>query len=301
MAHGREVLPAIIGGTLGLFGSLVIMIVHIAYPSIRNFFRKLIFILSIYDLLLSIGFLINGPSNHILCRIQTVWGSVLMTATPSWTATISFITYLKIVKSVSDSKVDYIQRWLHFFTIFISLVICIIWIIFSRPEVKEAYWCFEKEANLLFGIYCIWWFFLLVILIFYILCLIKIRQAYKAIMKIASQMEKLRKKEKLKIQLRMTLIPIVYILTSIPSSIKRARDYFQPNASDLKILDVLQALFLPSQGIFDCFIFVFFVRIVRKKIIDSLFKCCRKNQDRSLVIPLVRESYFSDEFDTEND
>ncbi|KAJ5077737.1 g protein-coupled receptor [Anaeramoeba ignava] len=276
MTVKAESVIAIISGSFGMTGSIGIMLVHLLYPSLRNLFRKLIVILSIYDFLLSLAYMINGPQNSVVCRIQVIWESAMMIATPCWTTVVSLVTYLKI-RNYQDSQVDKIQKILHFVTAIFYLVIFIIWSIYAETDTKDTHWCFTKQRSLLMTLYLIWWFFLLVMIILYILSTIKIRKAYKSLASVNSVLEKLRRKEKIKVQLRMTLIPIIYILIAIPSSVKRAKEVFFLNNTDFITLDIFQAIFDPSQGIFDCILFVFMVKDVRTKIKDSFKKIfCNK-------------------------
>ncbi|KAJ5068071.1 g protein-coupled receptor [Anaeramoeba ignava] len=248
-----------------------------------NLFRKLIFILSIFDFLLSLSFSLPGSKNSTICSVQVVGNAVMLTATPSWTASVSFITFLKIVFNTRDSFCNYLQKKLLIFTVILSTIVCVIWIVFVSPQKGGSYWCYPKEAFLIWTIYSIWWFFLVIILIIYVLCIRKIR-INKSVSNIARDSEKRKKKEKLRIQLRMTLIPLVYLVLALPSTINRVRSLVEPNVSSSKTLDVLQAWFLPSQGIWDFLIFIVFVKSIRHQIISSLKrKCFKENSDSSTV------------------
>eukprot|EP01156_Anaeramoeba_ignava_P017392 Anaeramoba_ignava/a7057_4.p1 GENE.a7057_4~~a7057_4.p1 ORF type:complete len:179 (-),score=30.61 a7057_4:116-652(-) len=108
-----EDLLTIIGASLGTTGALIILIIYFRFKEWKNFYRKLIFILSIYDFVHSLSFLLPGHSNKIICRIQGELIAGFGSTCQFWSAAISFLSYLKVVKGFNEKKLNKIQKLFH--------------------------------------------------------------------------------------------------------------------------------------------------------------------------------------------
>ncbi|KAJ5066526.1 g protein-coupled receptor [Anaeramoeba ignava] len=254
--------PDLVGAFLGVLGSIIIIFVHFKFPELRTFYRKLVFVLSIYDLFSALVYTLPGHYVHGICVFQPAIIACFVPMTGYWNAAISIITTLKITRNVSDQILN------------------------------RTYWCWVKEIYLTELHYFVWWSFLFISLIFYFYTVFKIRVVFQEISRLQNFVVKEQSQKNLETQIRMSLIPIVYILIIIPTSVKRGREMFQKNPKDYPALDFLQALFLSTQGFFDCIIFVFTVKKVRTR----LFSLFSKSDsiaviEREPLIQVMNESY----------
>ncbi|KAJ5080057.1 g-protein coupled receptor 157 [Anaeramoeba ignava] len=245
MVSGEEI-ATIIGAGLGLIGALLIIIIFLYFKENKLFYRKLVFILSIYDLLESITYLLPGNSEKILCKIQYYLIAIFTTTPQFWSATISFISYLKVVKEFDDKKLNKIHKWFHLIMI-IPIIVLIIIVGYSHDYNKsKTYWCTSTNEA-----------FIIII---------------KFISKEFSSTTRINQMNQIWIQIRMSLIPLIEILIAIPPTIRRLREIIKPSASDIPTLDFVHSLLASSQGFWDFWIFIVFDPEMRKKTKNCF--CC---------------------------
>ncbi|KAJ5080061.1 hypothetical protein M0811_14210 [Anaeramoeba ignava] len=136
-----EEIATIIGASLGLIGALLIIIIFLYFKSTKIFYRKLVFILSIYDLFQSLSFLLPGNSDQNLCKIQYYFLAIFTTTSQFWSASISVISYLKVVKQIDDKKLNKIQKWSHLIMLIPIIVLIIIAAYAHDYDDSKTYWC----------------------------------------------------------------------------------------------------------------------------------------------------------------
>ncbi|KAJ5068601.1 g protein-coupled receptor [Anaeramoeba ignava] len=282
--------PDLLGATLGSIGALVIIFVHFKFRDLRTFYRKLIFILSIYDLITALVYTLPGHYVHAICVFQPIVISFFIPTAAYWAAVISIITSLKITKNISEETLDKLQKIAHLILWLISGTIAIIFAVFSTPQPHaRIYWCWVKEIYLTKLLYFVWWAYLLISLLFYIYTIIKIRKVFQEVAHLKNFLLKKQTRKNLRTQLRMSMIPLVYILIVIPTSVKRGKEMFEKDTKDIPFLDFLQALFLSTQGFFDCLIFVIGVRRVRQRLFSLCSSKPSKEDDESQPLVWVAE------------
>ncbi|KAJ5075781.1 g protein-coupled receptor [Anaeramoeba ignava] len=283
MVYGPTI-AALIGSSLGTVGSAIIIFVHFKFPEFRTFYRKLVFILSVYDLITAMIYLFPGRYNRFICKVQPIFISFFITTAAFWNGVISIITFLKVIKNTSKDNLDKFQKISHVVLWVISSTMAIIFIVFYDPEYHGAtYWYFISIL-----LYSVWWAYLLISLIFYITTVIKIRLIFREISQIRNHILQKKLRKNMKVQLRMTMIPIIYILIIFPTSFKRARQMADKNATNWPVLDIFQSFLISTQGFFDVILFVFFVKRVRIKLF-GLFSCSKKNKSLHDTIPMTKE------------
>ncbi|KAJ5080046.1 g protein-coupled receptor [Anaeramoeba ignava] len=276
MGLKAEEISTIIGASLGTFGALMIIIIFLNFKEYKIFYRKLVFVLSIYDFFQSISFFLPGNSNKIICDIQYYLIAIFATTPSFWAAAISLITYLKIVKEFNDKKLNKIYKWIHL-SILIPIIIMFIDAITSQDYKKpKAYWCSSTtRISLIFG-YSIVWIFIISCLIFYILTTIRLRKFIKLISEGYSS-TKISQTNQIWIQIRMSLIPLIEIIVMIPLTIKRIREIINPSVSEINSLDILSSLLICSQGFWDFWIFIIFDPEIRSKL---KINCCSSSYSK---------------------
>ncbi|KAJ5080059.1 g-protein coupled receptor 1 [Anaeramoeba ignava] len=286
MISGEETATSI-GASLGMTGALLIIFIFFYFRKLKLFYRKLVFILSIYDLFQSISYLLPGNSNGVICKIQYFLIAIFSTTSQFWSATISFFSYLKVYKQLDDKKLNKIHKWFHLIMIIPIIVLIIIVSITRDYDKSKTYWCTSVTNTFIITVYSFLWVFIIICLIFYILTIIQIRKVVKIYSTNSISTTKINQMNQIWIQLRMSFIPLIQIIILIPGTIRRIRNIAKPSASDIESLDIIQSLLLTSQGFWDFWIFVVFDPEIRKKI-----KNCFCSKSRNL-----EEENFGDEMD----
>ncbi|KAJ5080062.1 hypothetical protein M0811_14211 [Anaeramoeba ignava] len=242
-----EETATIIGASLGLIGALLIIIIFLYFKENKIFYRKLVFILSIYDLFQSITYLLPGNSDQNLCEIQYYLLAISATTSQFWSASISVISYLKVVKEIDDKKLNKIHKWFHLIML-IPIIILIIIAAYSHDyNDSKTYWCASTTQIYLIFIYGFNWIYVINCLVFYILTIIQLKKVFKSISSDHSFSSLTAQKNQLWIQIRMSLIPLIQIIIMIPATIRRLRNIIDPSASDIIVIDILHSLLVTSQ------------------------------------------------------
>ncbi|KAJ5080053.1 g-protein coupled receptor 157-like [Anaeramoeba ignava] len=257
-----EEISAFIGAGLGMIGSFSIIMIFLYLKEYRIFYRKLVFILSIYDLLQSISYFLPGNSGQVVCEIQYYLIVIFPEIVQFWTANISLISYLKIVKEFDDSRLNSIQKWFHFAN-FIPIIALIIISVLNRDyDNSKTFWC-APTSNVLIIVKN--HFFQFSKKNFYILTIIRMRKSFKLITKGYTERRK-NQMNQVWIEFRMSLIPLIQIIVIIPGTIRRIRDMVNPSYSNIFALDIIHSLIACSQGFWDFLIFVVFDPDIKSKI-----------------------------------
>ncbi|KAJ5080049.1 hypothetical protein M0811_14198 [Anaeramoeba ignava] len=95
------------------------------------------------------------------------------------------------------------------------------------------------------------------------------------------------------IQIRMSLIPLIEIIITIPLTIRRIREIINPSVSQILSLDIISSLLFSSQGFWDFWIFIIFDPEIRSK----LKNCCSYSYSKYYQ----QNSFDLDFFDSKND
>ncbi|KAJ6238848.1 g protein-coupled receptor [Anaeramoeba flamelloides] len=265
---------AITTSVLSLIGSLVIVILGVRFPDFRNnFFRKLVFVLSIYDALLSFLFIIPGSSGSGFCVFQgyaLVW---LAAMPPYFSLCIAVITYIHISKNWGVERLQKLMTKLHI----ISNILCLILTILSisladSHKFPNSHWCFIEGRAILGVWYSFIWICTIVSCVLYVLIIHYIRKIYKTVQELTNIKDIKKQKENLKVQLRMSTIPLSLILTWTIASIRRAREIFSPDSEQNSTLNILHSLTNPMQGFYDCIVFVILSSYSRRRV-KQLLRC----------------------------
>lgn len=131
---------------LSLFGCIFISLAYLLLTSLKSFPFKVIFILSIFDLFHSIGFLIptyTSSGSSPACQTQAIILEFFTIGSVLWTTYIAFSLYMIIVRSSS-----FLERNLKYSLLAILLVCLISTVV---PYVNGSYglvagWCWIKQS-----------------------------------------------------------------------------------------------------------------------------------------------------------
>ncbi|KAJ5078683.1 g protein-coupled receptor [Anaeramoeba ignava] len=280
MTQTAEFYITMISSSFAIVGCLLIIATHLYFSELKKqFYRQLVFILSIYDLLLGIGCLFPGGSWDSICSGQGIYLTGISLAPPIWTACISILTWLRISRNVSGKKLRRISLFLNFFLWIVCLIFFFLASFFGDiKNTPPTHWCSPTSRTILTAVYVTYWLSLVVMMVFYFLLIDKIRKESKRL----QEHQTTKSQEKRSAQIRMSIIPISYFFLVIWSSIKRTREVAHPDCSEIEWLDIMQAIFDPLQGFIDCLIFVIFASKVRNKI--PLMLRCKKSQVPKKII-----------------
>ncbi|KAJ5080048.1 hypothetical protein M0811_14197 [Anaeramoeba ignava] len=80
-------------------------------------------------------------SNKIICDIQFYLIAIFGTTPQFWAATISVISYLKIVKEFNDKKSNKIYKWIHLLLLILIIILIVIATYFHDFNSPKTYWC----------------------------------------------------------------------------------------------------------------------------------------------------------------
>ncbi|KAJ6247416.1 g protein-coupled receptor [Anaeramoeba flamelloides] len=281
LATRADLICAVTAAALSVLGSGIIILLNVRFKEYRNnFFRNLIFILSIYDAIISFSFMIPGSVGNAFCQFQGYFivYSALMPVYIS--LCIAIITYLNVVKRWTKNQLKTLFNKMHITSHVVALIIMFLSISFAESiSFPNTNWCFIKGQEMLGAFYISIWICTFLSFILYLLIVKKIREIYKELNMLVDTSIKCRKKEHLKVQLRMSTIPLSLIFTWAIASIRRTREIFWENPKQINTLNILQSLTNPMQGLFDCFVFVIFSSYSRKKV-KELICCINPEQEK---------------------
>ncbi|KAJ5067945.1 g protein-coupled receptor [Anaeramoeba ignava] len=257
---------AIISSVFGIIGSLLTIIIFLHFKEQKLFYRKLILVLSFYDLLQSISYILPGKINIYVCHVQMFAIGITGITSQCWSGAISFVSYLKVVRNKPDEYLEKVYKYFHIAMGILVLIITLIITVFGTPTKKDTYWCWCSQMRITMMMYIFYWILMISCLIFYILTVIELRKVFKKILKIQFKVSKEKQMTQFRIQLRMSMIPLIYIITLIPATIKRFKEEFDSNSKSSTAINILQAIGTTTHGFWDFLIFVVFVGEMRRKI-----------------------------------
>ncbi|KAJ5080058.1 g-protein coupled receptor 157-like [Anaeramoeba ignava] len=294
--ESAEEIATSIGASLGLIGALLIIIIFRYFRKLKLFYRKLVFILSIYDLLQSISYLLPGRSNEIICKIQYYFLAIFASTSQFWSATISLISYLKVVKEFNDKKLNKIHKWFHLIML-IPIIVLVTVVGYSHDyNNSKTYWCTSITRAFLITLYTFNWIYIIICLIFYILTMIRLRKEFNFLSNNYSPTSKKSQINQVWVQLRMSLIPLIQIIILIPGTIRRSREWMENSPHDILSIDIIHSLLITSQGFWDFWIFIIFDPEMRNK----LRNCCSSSKNPKELV-FVGLSIEKNENENENE
>ncbi|KAJ6254850.1 g protein-coupled receptor [Anaeramoeba flamelloides] len=263
---------------VSVLGCLLIVAIYLRYPSYRNnFYRKLVFVLSIYDILYSITLFWAHGSNKQLCVFQSVSITFTGLLQPNFSAIISLLIWYNSLASKTEKKLKLYYKVLHLICIVVAVIFTVLVFCFDKmTESPNTNWCFLSKGGWLETYYIILWIDVVISIAFYIKFAINVSQIQKRTKENNGELWGSHSGgiyyQEMKMQLRMVVIPLSLLLSNIFASIKRTREFATDNPKPIFWLDLMQAITNPSQGLFDCIVFIFFDKYSRNKL-KGLFKC----------------------------
>jgi len=241
------------GSFLSLFGASFIIWAYLKFENLRNFAFKLVFWLSISDLIFCIGkililFEISSfynnlwGSNDALCQMQALLINYGGLASVTCTVTIAWTLYTSLIKAELQLEAKYensLWRFAFGFPFFMTILP-----IFSGDYGPAGSWCWIKNSNRSLA----WRFFEFYIPL-WIAIIFNSYSYYKVIKFIQQEMH-----DNLDDRLtrRFMLYPLILVICWLPATINRINTLFFKASM---FLNILHRLFGSLQGILNAIIY----------------------------------------------
>ncbi|KAJ6254091.1 g protein-coupled receptor [Anaeramoeba flamelloides] len=274
-------LLATVSALISLIGSILIFSLNARFKEYRqNFFRRLIFHLSVYDILQTFIFLFPFKHSGISCSVQGYYLVFNAHMPPHFSSIISYLTWLSLARNEPLFVLKRRYKYLHVFSFVLTAVTTIVIGTqgkFQGDPVTE--WCFISDDKWILIFYIFLWIDILISMTFYFLIIKKIHDATKIIRATLSLDIKERRTSDLRIQIQLSLIPLILLITLFFPSYRRIRQFIQPESKGkyIKWLNICHHLFNPLQGFLDFVVFVLCSKYSRQKLKEMLTCKTKKN------------------------
>ncbi|XP_054634588.1 G-protein coupled receptor 157 isoform X2 [Dunckerocampus dactyliophorus] len=275
---------------LSFVGSSLIIVLYISLPELRTTPRKLLLFLSVADWLSAVSYAYGVwrvfGSDSPDCIAQGAISTFANTSSFFWTVAIAIYLYVFIVKSnqtAADSLVllFHLVSWGVPLTITVAAV-CLNKIGYNASEVSVG-WCWVRIHSpdrvlwmLLTG--KIWEFLAYLTLpVLYILIKRHIHTAHAALSEYRPLLANRTSSHSYSsmADMKLTLIPIIFIVLRIWSTIRFILLLVGSPAGQNPVLVTLHGIGNTSQGAANCIMFVLFTTPVRKRLFAALCRCCK--------------------------
>jgi len=282
----EEIIDNVLYGTasLSIIGAFFIVMTFLLFKETRTYGTKLIFFLSISDLITSIGFL-PWNKNYFLCILQASTLQFFEMSSYLWSLAIS-ISLFQVFYLEKEGESKMLVIVVHLITLILGSVSVAVCILLGRFG-KAGSWCWITEPSdpirlIVYGV-------VIAIIIWMCLSFVAIR------LKLGS----IRSEFHQNLKTRLSLYAGAFIVSQIPAVVNRIQNYIQPD-NPIFILFLVQAIFQPSQGFFNALVYGFYEHLFIEKY-KSLLKsfhcsCCRKMRNVSREdIPIFTYEHSSEE------
>ncbi|KAF4096713.1 G-protein coupled receptor 157 [Onychostoma macrolepis] len=287
---------------LSFFGSLLIICTYAIWHDLRTTPRKLLVYLSVTDLLSALsyfyGVLRSFASESGDCIAQGAISTFANTSSFFWTVAIAIYLYVFIVKS-SQRQADNLVLYFHLISWGIPFAITVAALFLHKigydASVVSVGWCWvniQAEDHVLWMLLTgkIWEFIAYVTLpVLYILIKIHIHNAHVALSEYRPILTSSPVSHSLSSMAdrKLTLIPIIFIMLRMWSTIRFLLLLTDSNAGHNPVLVTLHGIGNTFQGAANCIMFVLFTPSIRSRLVALL--CCR-GQDRHQQIESVSQN-----------
>ncbi|KAJ3423396.1 g protein-coupled receptor [Anaeramoeba flamelloides] len=267
----------IIGATLGMLGS-ILMIFFSFFVSRRLFYLKPhVNFLSLLDLLSSIGLVIPIETQGRSCTFQTCWIVFFSPAAIAFSATISVLVLIQAIWRTPIKKLNRIVMPIGIVLMLVTSATLSITVGVSNKTApnKKTSWCWLTEDDLNQFFYLVLWCYLAICLITSIALItyfLKNRSQYFIDANYKRYL------------VRWILFPSLLCLINLPATINRAAFLIQGSKNfDSKVLNNIQALLTPTQGLIDLILFYLYPKEIRNSVLEGL-KLRKRNDHYDVLL-----------------
>nr|XP_020475460.1 probable G-protein coupled receptor 157 [Monopterus albus] len=283
---------------LSFLGSSLIILTYIIWPDLRTTPRKLLVYLSVSDWLSAVSYAFGVwkvfHADSPDCVAQGAISTFANTSSFFWTVAIAVYLYVFIVRS-SQRVADSLVLSFHLVSWGVPLVItvtavCLNKIGYDASEVSVG-WCWvriDAPDKVLWMLLTgkIWEFLAYITLpVLYILIKRHIHKAHAALSEYRPILANrpLSHSSSFMADVKLTLIPIIFIILRIWSTVRFILLLANSPARQNPVLVTLHGIGNTSQGAANCIMFVLFTQPIRTRLSDALCCCskCRAEVQRS--------------------
>ncbi|XP_029910724.1 G-protein coupled receptor 157 [Myripristis murdjan] len=291
VVHISEQVAVLISCTLSFLGSSLIICTYIIWPDLRTTPRKLLVYLSLADWLSALSYAYGVwrvfDSDSVDCVAQGAISTFANTSSFFWTVAIAIYLYVFIVRS-NQRLADSLVLFFHLVSWCVPLAItvaalCLNKIGYDASEVSVG-WCWvriQAPDRVLWMLLTgkIWEFLAYLTLpVLYILIKRHIHRAHAAL----SEYRPILASSPLSHSFtsmadrKLTLIPIIFIVLRIWSTVRFLLLLVDSPARQNPVLVALHGIGNTSQGAANCIMFVLFTQPLRARLSAALCCCCHK-------------------------
>jgi len=266
-ASEKKVVDYIImaSSSLGLCGSLFIMITFLLFKEVRIFSTKLIFFLSLSDFMASISWYPFGHVNEVFCYMQAIGLHFFLCSSFLWTMCISlslfFAFYSQKIEHMELSRSMKIYHIVCWGIPFVSVTLCAM---FGEYDNSGA-WCFIVPNS---------WFRLL----YYVPLMIAFLINFGVFIAIRLKIEKYKFSIEAKMNVIVSFYMVAFIVSQLPSIINGTQNFLSPHRP-VFVLYILHALFQPLQGFLNSIVYGMNEGFVSQYVQVFTRYCCKCNGD----------------------
>ncbi|OMJ77238.1 hypothetical protein SteCoe_23236 [Stentor coeruleus] len=258
----------VVSNSLSILGNIFICAVYFKFQNLRTFPFKLVLILSIFDILNSIGFLIptySSEDSDLTCKIQSLVLNFSTLASVLWAVIIAFCLYYIIVKSRL-----YIENYIKYY---IGSVVIICSIVSAVPFITDTYgatagWCWILQTGKYdgafyeryFSFFIPLWLLIIISVVLYILISRRLSQSDDSDNTRSAFNKKLK------------FYPMILILCFLPFTIKGVLEHFRVDfvMKNDYYFTMVTATFRGFYGLLNAFVYGFTNKV--RKTLAAYFK-----------------------------
>jgi len=238
-----RILHAVILGSasLGLLGSLFIIVTFFLFKEIRLFSTKLIFYLSLSDFMASVCWYPFGSVNEYLCLIQAMGLQFFLCSSLLWTMCIS----LSLMFAFYADKFEHFElsRNMRFYHCIcwgiplLSVIICV-----SGGKYADiGPWCF-LVPNTLFRLF------------YYVPLLIVFLVNFGIFIAVRLKLAQHQHTIEAKMNVMVSFYVVAFLMAQLPALANGMQNFFKPD-NPMFSLFLFHAIFQPMQGFFNCLVY----------------------------------------------
>ncbi|EGC34657.1 hypothetical protein DICPUDRAFT_34601 [Dictyostelium purpureum] len=228
-----------ISSGMGCAGALFIIITFILFKDVRSFATKLIFFLSLSDLMSAISYLPFGRRNTVMCNLQGMGLVFFLSSSYFWTMCISISLFVVFFTSRYE-----LNHWLKYFHMvcwgipFITALVSLLFHAYGRT----ASWCFLYDPTSVFRLL----YYVPLIAVFFINLLVFVAIRWKISQHSNSLVSK--------VNIIVSFYLIAFTLSQLPTIINSFQNFSKPNDPQFSLY-AFQLLLQPLQGFLNCIVY----------------------------------------------
>jgi hypothetical protein len=245
---------------------LFIILSYVLFKDLRTYGRRMLSILSAFDLLTALSYGMPERASAALCEFQAAAINLTTLLALGWTNCVAFHIFITVRGDLAGARFERLLL-----ALVGSVAVTMTGLMFSAQTGWADLWCWVPDAPGAARIYRVAyysfvWGSWLLNLAFYI----AIRLHVRSLLKLGGTYPK-----HIAVLRSVMYIPLILIIIRLPGSLHRILQIAGARADNERVLDGLQAVGDPGQGFADALMFGALNAPVRRRFI-ALFRRCRR-------------------------